>query len=53
MLSLASEEAGIVRSRPFGGLAVVIRESLCRTASLGAINDNGRVTGIKIVASYF
>jgi len=48
-----SEEAGIVRGRPFGGVAVFIQKSWCRIVSLGTIDDNSRVIGIKIVASNF
>ena len=44
-----SEQSGIVKGRPFGGVAVFIRKDLCKMASLGAVDDNGRVVCVKLV----
>ena len=45
-----SEQSGIVKGRPFGGVAAVfICRSLCKMASLGAVDDNGGVVCVKLV----
>jgi len=44
-------QEGMIRGRPFGGVAIFIRKSFCHLTSLCAKDDYGRVVCVKFMSA--